>query len=183
MLDLQLSAMEDSGNGKILSNPKILTLNNKEASISSGTQVLIPTVLTTGASTTSGTDGGTTGVTEKEATLKLTVTPHITFDNKILLKIQTKREEFDFTRQVLGIPPKNIKEAETDLMVRDGETIAIGGIYTENNFEGDAGVPFLSKIPVLGWLFKKEGRRENKNELMIFITPTIYRGGEPGTGG
>lgn len=180
MLDLQLSAMEDSGNGKILSNPKIMTLNNKEASISSGTQVLIPTVLTAGSSVPSGggtgSSGGTTGVTEKEATLKLTVTPHITFDNMVLLKIKTKREEFDFNRQVMGIPPKTVKEAETDLMVRDGETIAIGGIYTENNFEGESGVPFLSKIPILGWLFKKENKRANKNELMIFITPRIYKG-------
>jgi len=176
LLDLQLSAMEDLGEGKILSNPRIMTLNNKEATISSGTQVLIPTILTTGGVPSTSANGGTTGVTEKEATLKLTVTPHVTFDGKILLKIKTKREEFDFNRSVLGIPPKTIKEAETDLMVRDGETVAIGGIYTENTFQGDSGVPFLSKIPFLGWLFKKENRRESTNELIIFITPTIQKG-------
>lgn len=172
-LDLQLSAMEDRGHGKILSNPKILTLNNKEAKISSGTEILIPTSTIVGAGT--GTTGGTTGVTTINAKLELTVTPHVTPDNQIVMHVKTDKKDPDFNRQVQGIPPLSTRTAETDLLVEDGETIVIGGIFTRSESSSEAGVPWLSKIPLLGWLFKKEARVENQNELLIFITPTIYK--------
>jgi len=182
-LDLQLSAMEDTGRGRILSNPRVLTLNNKKAIISSGTEILIPTaaILSTGAQT--GTSGGTsvtgtgatTGVTTIDAKLELTVIPHITPDNQILLYVKTTKKDPDFSQQVQGIPPLLTRTAETHLLVGNRETIAIGGIYTRRESTAEKGVPWLSKIPIIGWLFKKQIKNEIQNELLIFITPTIHR--------
>ena len=181
-LDLQLSAMEDTGRGKILSNPRILTLNNKEAKISSGTEILIPTtsILSTMASpgTTTTGSNATTGVTTISAKLELTVTPHITPDNQILLHVKTEKKDPDFNRQVQNIPPLSTRTAETNLLVGDNETVAIGGIYTRSESKGEKGVPWLSKIPILGWLFKKELKTDVQNELLIFITPSVYKGTE-----
>jgi type IV pilus assembly protein PilQ len=177
MLDVQLSALEDSGKGKILSNPKVLTLDNKEAKISTGTEILIPTstILTAGV-TSANLGTATTGVTTINAKLELTVTPHVTPDNQIILHVKTDKKDPDFSRQVQGIPPLSTRTAETDLLVRNGETVVIGGIYTKRESKGENGVPWLSKIPVLGWLFKKQVQVEDQNELLIFITPTIYQG-------
>jgi type IV pilus assembly protein PilQ len=176
-LDLQLSAMEDTGNGRILSKPSILALDNKEATISSGTEILIPvTTITTGVSTgaTSGTDGSTTsGVTTINAKLELAVTPHVTSNELIVIHVRADKKEPDFNRTVQGIPPLTSRTAETDLLVKNGETIVIGGIQTRNESVSQQGVPFLSKIPLLGWFFKRETRRDDKSELLIFITPTI----------
>lgn len=178
-LDLQLSAMEDRGHGKILSNPKVLTLNNKEAKISSGTEILIPTATIVGGGATaadgSTTGNTTTGVTTIDAKLELTVTPHVTPDNQIVMHVKTDKKDPDFSRQVQNIPPLLTRTAETDLLVEDGETIVIGGIFTRSESSSEAGVPWLSNIPLLGWFFKKEAKIENQNELLIFITPTIYK--------
>lgn len=178
-LDLQLSAMEDTGRGKILSNPRVLTLNNKEAKISSGTEILVPTatIISGAVGTTSvGGTGTTTGVTVIDAKLELTVTPHITPDNQILLHVKTDKKDPDFNNTVQDIPPLRTRTAETDLLVGDNETVAIGGIFTRSEFRAENGVPWLSKIPILGWFFKKESKRDDQNELLIFITPTVYKG-------
>src|SRR5579884_36305 len=179
-LDLQLSAMEDTGRGKILSNPRVLTLNNKEAKISSGTEILIPTtsILSNSTTTTGATTGtaATTGVTTINAKLELTVTPHITPDNQILIHVKTDKKDPDFNREIQNIPPLSTRTAETDLLVGDNETVAIGGIYTRNESQNKNGIPWLSEIPFLGWLFKKESKTDNQNELLIFITPTVYKG-------
>ncbi|MFQ5779958.1 MAG: type IV pilus secretin PilQ [Nitrospiria bacterium] len=186
-LDLQLSAMEDTGRGKILSNPRIMTLNNKEAVISSGTEILIPTaaILSTGTQSGGGGTsvagtGATTGVTTIDAKLELTVTPHITPDDQILLHVRTNKKEPDFSRAVDNIPPLTTQTAETDLLVGNNETIAIGGIFTRIESKLESGVPWLSKIPILGWLFKKQVKNEIQNELLIFITPRIYKGPDKG---
>jgi type IV pilus assembly protein PilQ len=182
LLDIQLSALEDTGKARILSNPRVLTLDNKEAKISSGTEILIPTtsIVATSVSPTASSASGlstNTGVTVIDAKLELTVTPHVTPDQQILMHIRTDKKDPDFTRQVQNIPPLTTRTAETDLLVKDKETIVIGGIYTRSESNGEQGVPWLSKIPILGWLFKKQTKIENQNELMIFITPTIYHGG------
>lgn len=186
-LDIQLSAMEDSGQGRILSNPRVLTMDNKEARISSGTEIFIQTAVLSGTSTSGTTtgivSGGTTtgttgvnGVTKIDAKLELVVTPHITPDNRVVMHVRADKKEPDYNRQVQNIPPLTTRTAETDLLVRDGETIVIGGIYTRNESLGTRGIPFLSRIPILGWLFKKETKVDNQSELMVFITPTIYKG-------
>lgn len=186
-LDIQLSAMEDAGQGRILSNPRVLTMDNKEATISSGTEIFIQTAVLSGTSTT-GTSTGTTsgststgtsgvnGVTKIDAKLSLVVTPHITPDNRVVMHVKADKKEPDYNRQVGGIPPLSTRTAETDLLVKDGETIVIGGIYTRNESVGTKGIPLLSRIPILGWLFKKETKVDNQSELMVFITPTIYKG-------
>jgi len=181
-LDLQLSAMEDTGRAKILSNPRIVTLDNKEAKISTGTEILIPTTsivtgVSTGAST--GTSGGggsvTSGVTTINAKLELAVTPHVTADGQILMHVKTDKKDPDFSRSVQNVPPLTTRSAETDLLVKDSETIVIGGIYTRNEGTTVNGLPWFSHIPVLGWLFKKELKVDNQTELLIFITPTVYK--------
>ena len=84
------------------------------------------------------------------------VTPRVINDDQISLKILTTRDSFDFSRSILGTPPKNTRETQTNLIVKNGETIVIGGIYTETERESEGGVPWLSKIPWLGWLFKRD---------------------------
>ncbi|MBI1820141.1 MAG: type IV pilus secretin PilQ [Nitrospirae bacterium] len=178
LLDVQLSAMQDTGKGKILSKPKILTLDHKEARISSGTEILIPTAtLVSGGATSGGTPTGssaTSGVTTINAKLELVVTPHITPDHQILMHIRTEKKEPDYSHQVQNIPPLTTRTAETDLIVKNGSTVAIGGIITKNESVKENGIPFLSDIPILGWLFKKQNKGNQETELIIFITPSEY---------
>jgi type IV pilus assembly protein PilQ len=87
--------------------------------------------------------------------------------------IDTRREEFDFSRSVQGFPPKESRSAQTELLVKNGDTIVIGGIITKKNTVDESGVPFLRKIPILGWLFKSEEKRDDESELLIFLTPTV----------
>lgn len=171
-LDLRLSAIEDSGQGRVLSNPRILTANNKKASISTGEKIRIPTT----AGTTTVTGGTTTtGTEEIEALLKLEVTPKITPDGKVMLTIMTRKEEFDWSKTVENIPSKTTREAVTELTVNDSETLVIGGIFTTLDAESEKRVPLLSKIPGIGELFKKKDSLSQTKELLIFITPTIVK--------
>jgi type IV pilus assembly protein PilQ len=174
-LDLQLSALEDSGKGRILSTPRILTLDNKEARISSGTEILIPTstIVTAGSNTGGGSVDTPTGVQTIDAKLELAVTPHVTPNREIVMHVKADKKDPDYSREVQGIPPLTSRSAETHLLVNNGETIVIGGIYTTSSSVSESGVPWLSKIPVLGWLFKKRSTVESQNELLVFITPTI----------
>jgi type IV pilus assembly protein PilQ len=180
-LDLQLSALEISGRAKILSNPRIVTLDNKEAKISTGTEILIPTTsivtgVSSGSTGSTGSGGSvTSGVTTIDAKLELAVTPHVTPDGQILMHVKTDKKDPDFGRSVQNIPPLNTRSAETDLLVKDGETIVIGGIYTRNEGTTVSAVPWFHRIPILGWLFKKEVKQDVQTELLIFITPTVYK--------
>lgn len=170
-LDIRLSAMEQSGDAKILSNPRILTANNKKASISSGQKIRVAT--SSGTTIVTGGTTATSGTEEIEAVLKLEVTPQITPEGKVMMKILTKKEEFDWTRTVNNIPAKTISEATTDVTVKNGETLVIGGIFTKSDLTSEMRVPLFSRIPLLGWLFKREDTFSDVKELLIFITPTI----------
>lgn len=162
-IDLNLSALESSGKGKIISSPKVLALDNKEATIKQGTS--IPYESTSASGTT------TTWV---DAVLELNVTPHITPDNSVIMKIKaTKNAPNTTIRSASGVPSIDKKEANTEILVKDGETVVIGGIYQVEKTDSEKGVPWLSKIPVLGWLFKKESIVDTKRELLIFLTPKI----------
>lgn len=165
-LDLQLSAMQSTGNGKILSNPKVVTVNNKEAKISSGVDIPVKVVSST-------TVGSTAEVKTISASLSLSTTPMITSDNRIAMVVKVEKSEPDFTRQVDGIPTIAKRFANAELIVNNGETVVLGGIYTKNEGQSEAGVPLFSQIPILGWLFKKRSTYDTQQELMIFITPTI----------
>ncbi len=167
-LDLQLSAMVSTGNGKILSSPKILTMNNKKAVISSGVDIPVRVI-------TSTTTGSSDQLQIISTSLSLSTTPTITADKRIAMVVNVEKSEPDFTRQVDGIPTVTKRKANAELVVNDGETAVLGGILTKSEGEYEDGVPFLSKIPILGWFFKKKGTYDNQAELLIFITPTVVK--------
>jgi type IV pilus assembly protein PilQ len=172
-LDFQLSAMVSTGSGKIISNPRVMTMNNREAKISSGTDIPVKIV----SSTATGAGGTTTaGVQTITASLMLATTPTITSDNRIALNIKVEKAEPDFSQQVDGIPTIIRRNAYAEVVVNDGETVVLGGIYVKKEAETMAGIPLLSQIPIIGWLFKKKGVAESQGELLIFITPTIVAG-------
>jgi type IV pilus assembly protein PilQ len=163
-LDLQLSALEGTGQGKILSNPKITTLDNEKAVIKQGKKIPYLTVSAEGTQTSF-----------VDAALSLIVIPTITPGGAISMKIEITKNEADFGRTALGMPTIDTKEASTNVLVKDGETIVIGGIMKTTKSESQAGVPFLHRIPILGWFFKKELNVEDASELLIFITPRIVK--------
>lgn len=163
-LDLQLSALEAEGKGRILSNPKVVTSDNKKAIIQQGKSIPYKTVSTTGTQTQFA-----------EAVLGLEVTPTVTKDGYIKLEILAKKDQADFINQSEGVPTIDKKQATTLLYVRDGETAVIGGIYERSENDGESGLPGLRNIPLLGWLFKKSTKSDTKTELLIFITPRILK--------
>lgn len=163
VLDLRLSALESSGRGKIISSPKILTLDNTEAEIKQGISIPYETVSQAGTQTTF-----------IDATLSLKVTPHITPDRSVIMKIKVeKNAPNEALRSAGGVPSIDKKEAHTEILVKDGETAVIGGIYKVDRSESRSGVPLLSKIPLIGWLFRKTAKTGAKSELLVFITPQI----------
>ena len=163
LLDMQLSALQNKGKGRILSMPKITTMNNKEALIESGREIPYQTTSSEGTKTEF-----------KKATLSLKVTPHVSPDNFIRLEIEAKKDEADFANQLPNAPPPILtKHAKTEVLIKDGDTTVIGGLFKENKTESTASVPFFSKIPFLGWLFKSRSNSSDGEELLIFITPTV----------
>jgi len=163
-LDLALSALEQSGQGHILSTPRVSTQNNIEAEITQGLQIPIQTVA-----------NNTVTVTFKDAALTLRVTPQITAANTVIMRIAVENATPDFSRAVNLIPPIDTQRAITQVLVADGETTVIGGIYINNQQTVTDRTPVLSRIPLLGWLFKRDDVRDNSRELLIFITPRITK--------
>ncbi len=162
-LNIRLSALENKGFLKIVSAPRIMTLDNIQASIQQGTSIPISVVSAAGAQTVF-----------YDAKLNLEVTPHVTRDGNVYLKINITKNEPDFGNTGASGDPSIIqKEAHTELLVPDGETTVIGGIYTRNTSQSMASVPFFGSIPILGYLFKSTSETDNRTELLIFITPRI----------
>ncbi len=157
-VDLRLSAAATAGLIKIVSTPKVVTLNNKAAKITQGQSIPYQTTSAEGTKTEF-----------VQAALTLEVTPHITADGNIGMKVHASNNSAGTGNP----PPINTKEATTELQVRNGETTVIGGIYVDSDTESDQGVPFLMNIPLLGWLFKSNTVNKTKTELLIFITPKI----------
>ena len=161
-LDARLSAMESDGYGKVVSEPRITTLDNQQARISQGAR--IPFLSTS---------SGGTQVQFIEAALEMFVTPHITSDDQIFLDVNITNNRPDFSNLVQGQPAIQIKEAQTNVLVSNGDTTVIGGVFsTETSFSQDR-VPGFHKIPVLGTLFKNSADTVARNEMMVFITPHI----------
>ncbi len=162
-LNLRLSALENKGAVKIISAPKIATLDNHKAKIGQGVSIPIAVVSAAGVNTQF-----------VEAKLELEVTPHITQEGSILMAIKVTKNEPDFSRTgARGDPTILKKEAETQVMVRDGDTTVIGGIYTKKTSDTVTGIPFFSSIPILGYLFRNVKKNDDRTELLIFITPRI----------
>ncbi len=164
-LDIQLSALENRGMGKILSRPKITTLNNVEANIQQGSSIPYETLSDKGTQTQF-----------IDANLQLTVTPRITPDNSIILKVKVSNNNPNTSlRSARGVPSIDKNEATTEILVRDGQTIVIGGIIRNKESVSKNGIPFLMDIPVIGWLFRKEIKTVENRELLIFLTPNIVK--------
>ncbi|WP_257308539.1 type IV pilus secretin family protein [Geothrix fuzhouensis] len=163
-----LQAMESEGTVKIVSSPKVVTQNNKKATILSGEKIPYPTQQ-------GGAQGGAITVAFVDANLQLDVTPQITNEGTIIMDIKLEKAEADFSRTVNGTPTILRKMLETQMLVRDGGTAVLGGVYVTNHTKGRAGVPFLSKIPLLGFLFRRDTKSESNSELLIFITPRVLR--------
>lgn len=164
-LRVKLSALESTGKGKIISAPRITTLDHTEASIEQGLR--IPYLKLT--------DEGTATTDFIEANLKLTVTPHVTADGHIKMELTISKDTPDQSITVLGVPSIDKKEVKTEVLVKDGEVVVIGGIYTYTKTGSIDAVPFFYKIPLLGWLFQKRTKDDNKRELLIFIAPRIVQ--------
>ena len=161
-LGLELQAMQEENRGKIISSPRVLTQDRKEAIIESGKEVPYQEASSSGATSTS----------FKKAVLGLTVTPQITPDGNVIMDVVVKKDSVDLSCSTYA-PCINTKNLNTRAMVEDGGTLILGGIYEEDNSNLDRKVPLLGDIPVLGNLFKYQKRNQSRNELLIFITPRI----------
>ena len=167
VLEAQLQALETTNQGKVISSPKITTMDNVKATIKQGQEIPYITI----------DKDGNRSITFKEAVLKLEVKPKITPEGKISMEIKATNDAADYAQgeKLGGNPPINKSEVESKIVVHDGDTIAIGGIQKTEDYKDTSGVPWLSKIPVLGWLFKAESITKKRRQLMIFVTPKIMK--------
>lgn len=164
-LDLRLSALEARGDGRVLSSPKVLTLDNTPARIEQGVSIPFLSVSAAGTQTQF-----------VDATLRLQVTPHVTNDERVLMDIIVTDNSPD--RALTGAngqPSIRRNEATTQVLASDGETIVIGGIFTRRVDESNSSVPWFSRLPLLGWLFQNTRTSDERRELLVFITPRIVR--------
>ncbi len=164
ILNVQLSALEQEGKLNILSKPSITTIDNHLAIIESGTDVPYQTVVDDDVS-----------IEWKKATLRLEVLPHVIDNKTIRLKIVTHKDELDFSRDVDGNPVIITKNAETSIILLDGQTTVIGGLKKEKTIDTESGVPWLKDIPFFGYLFKGRHNSKEMEDLLIFITPYILK--------
>ncbi|WP_036188740.1 type IV pilus secretin PilQ family protein [Marinimicrobium agarilyticum] len=162
-IDMELSALESNGDAEIVSQPKVITGDKQQATIMSGTEIPYQEASASGATTTS----------FKEAVLKLDVTPQITPDNRIIMDLVINQDSVGALNQASGIPSIDVTEVMTKVLVQNGQTVVLGGIFQVEQVEGVDKVPLLGDIPVLGKLFRRDVRTQEKRELLVFITPKI----------
>jgi len=179
-LDVRLTALEQKGQGRIISRPRVVTLNNVAATIQSLTilRVRLPstgTVVNTGAGGSAGT--ATTATEKIETGITLEVTPQVSSDGFVLLDMFAKSSQADFTRTVDNIPTEITRQATSHVLVRDGQTVVLGGIYRDTTTDNMTGVPWFNSIPFLGWLFKTEAKSKRREDLLVFLTPRVMKTG------
>jgi type IV pilus assembly protein PilQ len=162
-LNLELSALEADGRGRVISSPRVLTANQVEASIEQGTEIPYQEASSSGA----------TSVSFKKAVLSLKVKPQITPDGRLQLSIEVNKDRPLYEQTLLGVPPIETKNVKSEVLIENGGTVVIGGIYEEEESTGEDKVPLLGDVPVLGHLFKSQSRVSNRKELLVFITPRI----------
>lgn len=162
LLDMQLVALERQGHGELISSPSLFTANQQAASIEAGEEIPYQEVSQSGA----------TGVVFKKAVLSLKVTPQILPHGKVLLQLQVNQDK-PSQHLVLGVPTIDTRQISTNVLVGDQQTIVLGGIFESNRDSLTENVPFLGKIPLVGWLFRQHNVIANKRELLIFVTPKI----------
>ncbi|HIJ57261.1 MAG TPA: type IV pilus secretin PilQ [Deltaproteobacteria bacterium] len=161
IVNAQLLAAESQGDVNIISSPSILTLDNKTAKIKQGTQIPIPKL----------DDSGNTVFEYRDVDLELEVTPHVTPDDRIAMEIKITKNELGTI--INNAQSFTTKEAKTELLVNNGDTVVIGGIRKSRRETGESGIPGLMKVPFISWLFKSQSKSEDLEELLIFITPKI----------
>lgn len=164
-LDVALTAAETAGNLRVLSTPRVSAQNNMEAEITQGVQIPIQTV-----------SNNTVTVSFRDAALTLKVVPQITAAGTVIMKIALENAQPDFSRQINGIPPINTQRANTQVLVNDGQTTVIGGIFVSQDQTINDKTPGLGSVPLIKWLFRREDIRNQSTELLIFITPRISKG-------
>jgi len=165
LVDLELSALQTEGRGEVISNPRVVTSNQKEATIKQGVEIPYQEASSSGA----------TSVSFKEAVLSLSVTPQITPDDRVVMDLAVNK---DSVGQVVGgVPSINTRSVTTQVLVNNGDTVVLGGIYEQSSTQGEDKVPLLGDIPLLGYLFKSTTKIANKAELLIFVTPKILKEG------
>ena len=163
LIDLELSAMEKTGNGEVVSQPKVVTSDKETAKILKGTEIPYQESSSSGATT----------VSFKEAALSLEVTPQITPDNRIIMEVKVNKDAPNYLNEVLGVPPIDKNEVNAKVLVNDGETIVIGGVFSNTQTKTTDKVPFLGDVPYVGRLFRRDVVSEAKSELLVFLTPRI----------
>ena len=170
LVDLELSAAQAEGRGEVISTPRVITVNQREASIEQGVEIPYQESASSGA----------TSIQFKKAVLSLRVTPQVTPDNRIILDLNVKKDSVG--QIIVGgagqqVPSIDTREITTQVLVNDGQTVVLGGILETERRETEKKVPWLGDVPVLGRLFKTTGKSNNKDELLIFVTPKILREG------
>lgn len=162
LLEMELSALASDGHGEIVATPKVLTADQQEATIASGSQVPYQEASSSGATTTS----------FKDAELKMNVKPQITPDGKIIMQLKINNDSFELFN---SIPVIQTNRVETNVLVNDGDTVVLGGIFKNETVSSVVKTPFLGDLPLIGRFFRKDVRRDEKAELLIFITPKIVQ--------
>jgi type IV pilus assembly protein PilQ len=165
ILELELSAMQAEGKGEVISSPRVITSNQKQATIEQGTEIPYQEATSSGA----------TNVSFKEAVLKLDVTPQITPDDRIVMDLEVSKDEVG--EVFLGVPSIDTRSVKTQVLVDNGETVVLGGIYEQSTSDTVERVPFFGDLPYVGFLFKNTSNEDRKRELLVFVTPKIVKEG------
>ncbi|MCU7921954.1 MAG: type IV pilus secretin PilQ [Candidatus Thiodiazotropha sp. (ex Dulcina madagascariensis)] len=165
LLQLELTAMQKEGRGELISSPRVITSDQNQATIKQGVEIPYQEATSSGA----------TRIAFKEALLKLDVTPHITPDDRIRMDLIINKDNPDFSRSILGVPPIDTREIETTVLVDNGETVVLGGVFERTKTKNREKVPFFGDLPYAGVLFRRNEDLDENNELLIFVTPKILK--------
>lgn len=165
LLQLELSAMQTEGRGEVISSPRVITSDQNQATIKQGVEIPYQEASASGATT----------VSFKEAVLKLDVTPQITPDDRVRMDLVINKDSPDFSRSVLGVPPLDTRRIETTVLVDNGETVVLGGVFERTKTNDTEKIPFFGDLPYAGVLFRRTENRDQNSELLIFVTPKILK--------
>ncbi len=165
LVDLELSAAQAEGKSETISSPRVITSDQSKAVIETGQEIPYQRAASSGATT----------VSFKKAVLKLEVTPQITPDDRVIMELDVSKDNADFANVVLGVPPINTQSVQTNVLVDNGETVVLGGVYEQTKSHQVNRVPFFADLPIVGALFRSKFNQNDKSELLIFITPKILK--------
>lgn len=165
LVELELSAAQAEGKTEVVSSPRVITANQQEATIEQGVEIPYQQATSSGA----------TSITFKKAVLSLKVTPQITPDDRIIMDLRVNKDSPDYARSVLGQPPINTQNVTTQVLVDNGETVVLGGVYEQTKQNQINRVPFFADLPLIGALFRNSYNKDEKSELLIFVTPKIMK--------